>query len=77
MKFEVNYLYGFKDFMMFDGFGFVLIGFFIFFFVFILFGVFFVRECLSGMLERLLFILVRRWEIVVGYIIGFGIFVFI
>ena len=55
----------------------VLIGFFTFFFVFILSGVSFVRERLSGTLERLLSTPVRRWEIVAGYIIGFGIFAFI
>ncbi|MEJ9111182.1 ABC transporter permease [Bacillus paramobilis] len=77
MKPEVNYLHGSKDFTMFDGLGPVLIGFFTFFFVFILSGVSFVRERLSGTLERLLSTPVRRWEIVVGYIVGFGIFAFI
>ncbi|EJQ44603.1 MULTISPECIES: ABC transporter permease [Bacillus cereus group] len=77
MKPEVNYLHGSKDITMFDGLGPVLIGFFTFFFVFILSGVSFVRERLSGTLERLLSTPVRRWEIVVGYIIGFGIFAFI
>ncbi|MGR5876801.1 ABC transporter permease [Bacillus pacificus] len=37
----------------------------------------FVRERLSGTLERLLSTPIKRWEIVVGYIIGFGIFAFI
>ena len=54
MKPEVNYLHGSKDFTMFDGLYPVLIGFFTFFFVFILSGVSFVRERLSGTLERLL-----------------------
>ncbi len=63
MKPEVNYLHGSKDFTMFDGLGPVLIGFFTFFFVFILSGVSFVRERLSGTLERLLSTPVRRWEI--------------
>ena len=77
MKPEVNYLHGSKDFTMFDGLGPVLIGFFTFFFVFILSGVSFVRERLSGTLERLLSTPIKRWEIVVGYIVGFGIFAFI
>ncbi|MGG0009979.1 ABC transporter permease [Bacillus tropicus] len=77
MKPEVNYFHGSKDFTMFDGLGPVLIGFFTFFFVFILSGVSFVRERLSGTLERLLSTPIKRWEIVVGYIIGFGIFAFI
>ncbi|MGV2487851.1 UNVERIFIED_CONTAM: ABC transporter permease, partial [Bacillus mycoides] len=77
MKPEVDYLHGSKDITMFDGLGPVLIGFFTFFFVFILSGVSFVRERLSGTLERLLSTPVRRWEIVLGYIIGFGIFALI
>ncbi|MDM5154979.1 ABC transporter permease [Bacillus sp. DX1.1] len=77
MKPGVNYLHGSADFSMFDGLGPVLIGFFTFFFVFILSGVSFVRERLSGTLERLLSTPVRRWEIVAGYIIGFGIFAFL
>ncbi|MGG2092229.1 ABC transporter permease [Bacillus sp. S13(2024)] len=74
---DVSYLHGSADFTMFDGLGPVLIGFFTFFFVFILSGVSFVRERLSGTLERLLSTPIRRWEIVAGYIIGFGIFAFL
>ena len=74
MKPQIDYLHGSADFTMFDGLGPVLIGFFTFFFVFILSGVSFVRERLSGTLERLLSTPVRRWEIVVGYLLGFGIF---
>ena len=77
MKPEINFLHGSADFTMFDGLGPVLIGFFTFFFVFILSGVSFVRERLSGTLERLLSTPVRRWEIVVGYLLGFGIFAFL
>ncbi|KEK22425.1 ABC transporter permease [Bacillus gaemokensis] len=77
MKPEIDFLHGSADFTMFDGLGPILIGFFTFFFVFILSGVSFVRERLSGILERLLSTPVRRWEIVVGYILGFGIFAFV
>lgn len=77
MKPKIDFLHGSADFTMFDELGPVLIGFFTFFFVFILSGVSFVRERLSGTLERLLSTPVRRWEIVVGYIVGFGIFAFI
>ncbi|MNI67903.1 Inner membrane transport permease YbhR [compost metagenome] len=58
----------------FDNFGPVLIGFFVFFFVFLLSGVSFLRERTGGTLERLLASPLRRWEIVVGYVLGFGIF---
>ncbi|MFX3625499.1 MAG: ABC transporter permease [Ectobacillus sp.] len=76
LKTHIKYLYGTKNFSLFDSLGPVLVGFFAFFFVFILSGVAFVRERLSGTLERLLSTPVRRWEIVAGYIIGFGIFAF-
>lgn len=59
---------------LFDNFGPVLIGFFVFFFVFLIAGVSFLRERTSGTLERLLATPLRRFEIVAGYIIGFGLF---
>lgn len=71
-KFE--YLYGSADMASFDSFGPVLIGVFAFFFVFLISGISFLKERTSGTLERLLATPLRRWEIVVGYIAGFGIF---
>ncbi len=71
---EVNYVYGSSDMGQFDYFGPVLLGFFIFFFVFLIAGVSFLRERTTGTLERLLSSPLRKWEIVTGYIIGFGIF---
>lgn len=70
----VTYLHGGPDMASFDSFGPVLIGFFSFFFVFLLAGVSFLRERTSGTLERLLATPVRRSEIVVGYLAGFGLF---
>ncbi|MZQ81748.1 ABC transporter permease [Paenibacillus sp. 5J-6] len=70
----ISYLHGSADMAAFDNFGPVLIGFFVFFFVFLLSGVSFLRERTGGTLERLLATPLRRWEIVVGYILGFGIF---
>lgn len=70
----VNYLHGTADMASFDSFGPVLIGFFSFFFVFLLAGVSFLRERTSGTLERLLATPIRRHEIVVGYLAGFGVF---
>ncbi|MEC0226848.1 ABC transporter permease [Paenibacillus alba] len=70
----INYLHGSADMASFDSFGPVLIGFFVFFFVFLLSGVSFLRERTGGTLERLLASPLRRWEIVAGYILGFGIF---
>ncbi len=76
-KLSITYLHGSADMTAFDNFGPVLVGFFSFFFVFLLSGVAFLRERTGGTLERLLATPIRRWEIVVGYLIGFGIFAMI
>lgn len=73
----VSYLHGSETMAAFDNFGPVLIGFFTFFFVFLISGVSFLRERTGGTLERLLATPLRRWEIVAGYVIGFGIFTMI
>lgn len=71
---DTVYVHGSENMALFDNFGPVLIGFFIFFFVFLIAGVSFLRERTSGTLERLLATPLKRWEIVIGYVIGFGIF---
>ncbi|WP_085523638.1 ABC transporter permease [Tuberibacillus sp. Marseille-P3662] len=71
---DINYLHGSEDMNTFDNFGPVFIGFFAFFFVFLIAGVSFLRERTTGTLERLLTTPLRRFEIVVGYILGFGFF---
>ncbi|MDF2607028.1 MAG: putative transporter permease [Bacillales bacterium] len=71
---KVTTLYGNQEMGTFDFIGPVLIGFFIFFFVFLISGVSFLRERTRGTLERLLSTPLKRWEIVVGYVIGYGIF---
>lgn len=68
------YLHGSADMASFDNFGPVLIGFFIFFFVFIIAGISFLRERSGGTLERLMASPLKHYEIVLGYICGFGIF---
>ncbi|MBW5446283.1 ABC transporter permease subunit [Cohnella sp. CFH 77786] len=70
----VSYLHGNEDLSSFDSFGPVLIGFFSFFFVFLLAGVAFLRERTTGTLERLLATPIRRSEVVAGYLLGFGLF---
>ncbi len=52
----------------------VFVGYFGYFFVFILTGVSFLRERVGGTLERLLATPITRPEIVLGYSLGFGIF---
>ncbi len=74
MALSVDYLHGSEDMGQFDYFGPVLLGFFAFFFVFIISGISFLRERTSGTLEKLLSSPLRKWEIVVGYVLGFGIF---
>jgi len=58
----------------FDAFAPALVGFVVFFLVFILTGISFLRERVGGTLERLLATPVRRSEIVVGYSLGFALF---
>ncbi|MEH7343223.1 ABC transporter permease [Bacillus sp. JJ1532] len=74
---EVHYLYGSSDMGQFDYYGPILLGYFVFFFVFLIAGVSFLRERTTGTLERLLSSPLRKWEIVMGYVIGFGIFTMI
>ena len=69
---EIKYVYGYEESDLFDNYGAVLIGFMIFFFVFLVAGISFLQERTSGTLEKLLSTPIKRWEIVVGYILGFG-----
>ncbi|MGE5626607.1 MAG: ABC transporter permease [Solirubrobacterales bacterium] len=73
-KMDITYLYGYEDMTAFDNFGPILIGFFVFFFVFLIAGVAFLGERTSGTLERVLATPIHRWEIVLGYLLGFGVF---
>ncbi|WP_432357461.1 ABC transporter permease [Sporosarcina sp. UB5] len=70
----IDYLHGSSEMGQFDYFGPVLLGFFVFFFVFLIAGVSFLRERTTGTLERLLASPLRKWEIVAGYVLGFGLF---
>ncbi|MYL34879.1 ABC transporter permease subunit [Pontibacillus yanchengensis] len=74
MELSFSYLHGSEDLGLFDNVGPVLIGFFVFFFVFIIGGVSFLRERTQGTLERLLSTPLKRSEVVSGYVLGFGIF---
>lgn len=74
---DITYLYGYEDMSSFDNFGPILIGFFVFFFVFLIAGVSFLGERNSGTLERILATPLHRWELVMGYVLGFGAFTII
>lgn len=67
-------LYGPADADQLDTLAPVFVGYFAYFFVFILTGISFLRERVGGTLERLMATPITRGEIVLGYSIGFGIF---
>ncbi len=71
---KVDYLHGGTEYSLLDYLAPLLIGFFAFFLTFVLAAVSFLRERTSGTLERLLATPLRRSELVVGYLVGFGIF---
>ncbi|MFF2449023.1 ABC transporter permease [Neobacillus sp. NPDC058068] len=71
---DVNYVYGNADTVFFDVLSPILVGFFVFFFVFIISGIGLLRERTTGTLERLLSTPIRRAEIVTAYLVGYGIF---
>ena len=71
---ERSTVYGSPDATMLDTLAPVVVGFFVYFFVFILTGISFLRERIGGTLERLLATPVSRAEIVLGYSLGFGFF---
>lgn len=73
LRAEIEYIYGSADFELFDNYGSGLIGFVVFFFVFLIAGINFLTERNSGTLEKMLSTPVKRSEIVFGYICGFGI----
>lgn len=69
---EPSFLYGGPQFDSLDYIAPVYIAFFVFFFVFLLTCVFFLRERSLGTMERLLATPINRLEIVVGYMLGLG-----
>jgi ABC-type multidrug transport system, permease component len=71
---ERQTVYGSPDATQLDTLAPVVVGFFVYFFVFILTGISFLRERIGGTLERLLATPVSRAEIVLGYSLGFGFF---
>lgn len=68
------FLHGGPQFDQLDYFAPTFIGFFAFFFVFLLTSVSFLRERIQGSIERLMVSPLSRAEIVLGYMIGFVIF---
>ncbi|MGK7379702.1 ABC transporter permease [Planococcus sp. 1R117A] len=74
MQLETAYIYGSSDTEFFDVLSPVLIGFFVFFFVFLISGIGLLKERVSGTLERLMATPIRKGELIAAYLTGFGIF---
>ncbi|WP_432369888.1 ABC transporter permease [Staphylococcus chromogenes] len=72
-KIDESYVYGTEDQSYFDYMFPILMGFFVFFFVFLISGIALLRERQSGTLERLMATPIKRSELVLGYLLGFGI----
>ncbi|USS88286.1 ABC transporter permease [Fructilactobacillus hinvesii] len=71
---HTSYLYGSSKSTFFDTLLPIMIGFLVFFFVFLISGVAFLGERTSGTLSRVLATPIRKQEIIVGYIGGYGLF---
>ncbi|MBI0578190.1 ABC transporter permease [Neobacillus cucumis] len=71
---QTDYVYGSKDATFFDKLGAIFIGFFVFFFVFLISGIALLKERTTGTLDRLMATPIQRRDIVFGYLLGYGIF---
>ena len=69
---EQNSLYLDDNSTFFDSINPILINFFVFFFVFIISGVSLINERTSDTLERLMATPIKRYQVVLGYIMGYG-----
>lgn len=70
---QVTYLHGGSGLDSLDYFGAAFLGLIVFFLVFVITSVSFLRERSQGTLERLMASPLRRAEIVLGYMLGFGV----
>jgi len=69
-----HYLYGSADSTFFDTLLPIMMGFVVFFFVFLISGISLLRERTTGTLFRLLATPIKRSEILLGYLSGYGVF---
>lgn len=74
---HTNYIYGNADSTFFDQLSGILVGYFVFFFVFLISGIALLKERTTGTLDRLMSTPIQRREIVFGYLLGYGIFAII
>ncbi len=71
---RTEFLHGSKEDNLFNSLGYIILGIISFFLIFILAGISFVRERTNQTMERLMVTPVKRWQVVLGYTLGFGIF---
>jgi ABC-2 type transport system permease protein len=71
---DTKYVYGSSESSFFDILSPILVGFFVFFFVFLISGIGLLRERTTGTLEKLMATPIRRGEVITGYLVGYGIF---
>ncbi len=74
---HTSYIYGNAETTFFDQLSPILVGFFVFFFVFLISGIGLLRERTTGTLDRLMATPIQRRDIVFGYLIGYGLFAII
>lgn len=74
---DVSYLHGNSNLNTFDAFGPAMVGIFVFLFIFMIGGVSFLRERTTGTLDRLMASPIKNYQIIWGYMIGFGLFVIV
>ncbi|MGX6466109.1 ABC transporter permease [Leuconostoc falkenbergense] len=72
MKINENYIYGKSNSSLFISIAPVMVGFFVFFFVFLISGISLLHERTTGTLNRLLISPVKRFEIVSAYTLAYG-----
>ena len=71
---DTKYVYGSSESSFFDILSPILVGFFVFFFVFLISGIGLLRERTTGTLEKLMATPIRRGKVITGYLVGYGIF---
>lgn len=71
---RTEFIYNEGNSNLFDSLGYVLLGVISFFLIFIIAGISFVRERTNQTMERLMVTPVKRWQVVLGYTLGFGTF---
>ncbi|OLS41273.1 ABC transporter permease [Bacillus sp. MRMR6] len=76
-KIDTVYIYGGSDTVFFDQLSPILVGFFVFFFVFLISGIALLRERTTGTLDRLMATPIQRRDLVFGYLMGYGFFAII